>query len=153
MTPPLSQHRKRLLLIACSQRKLSDTRPVPAIERYDGPAFRVLRKYLSEVECASLAILIVSAEFGLIAANRKIPDYDRRMSIGRASELAPSVKSAVLRFISKHRPSEIGICLGRDYANAISGLEGQIPKSIVIEHLRGGLGPRLSNLHRWLRSS
>src|SRR5438045_2444285 len=34
---------RKLLILACSQAKRDSTAPLPAIERYDGPTFRVLR--------------------------------------------------------------------------------------------------------------
>jgi hypothetical protein len=39
---------RQLLVLSCSQRKLPNPEPLPALERYDGPAFRVLRKFLRE---------------------------------------------------------------------------------------------------------
>ena len=36
----------RLLVLACSERKRAGPGLLPAAERYDGPAFRVLRAYL-----------------------------------------------------------------------------------------------------------
>jgi hypothetical protein len=37
---------------------------MPAIDRYDGPVFRVLRNYLHEDKPESLTVLIVSAKCG-----------------------------------------------------------------------------------------
>jgi hypothetical protein len=38
-----------MLILACSRRKRPDEGLLPAIERYDGPAFRVLRRFLREM--------------------------------------------------------------------------------------------------------
>ena len=38
----------RLLIISCSRRKNPASKKLPAIERYDGPIFQVLRKFLRE---------------------------------------------------------------------------------------------------------
>ena len=83
-----------LLIIACSQRKLSDPGLVPAIARYDGGQFRVLRKahrdgYLSNY----LDVLILSAKYGLIKACTPIANYEQRMNRKRASELKAQVSS------------------------------------------------------------
>jgi|SRR5215210_261396 len=37
-----------MLILACSQRKRLDKKLLPAVERYDGAAFRVLRRFLRE---------------------------------------------------------------------------------------------------------
>lgn len=38
----------RMLLIGCSKAKVEGEDPLPAIERYDGPLFRVVRRFLRE---------------------------------------------------------------------------------------------------------
>jgi hypothetical protein len=40
--------RKKLLLIACSNRKVRTRGLLPAIERYDGVTYRVIRKAMRE---------------------------------------------------------------------------------------------------------
>ena len=37
-----------LLIISCSQRKVETSEPLPALERYDGPTYRTLRKAMHE---------------------------------------------------------------------------------------------------------
>lgn len=60
----------RLLILSCSRRKRLDTDLLPAIERYDGPAFRVLRRFLRERPFEAPDVLILSAEHG---RRRKLP--------------------------------------------------------------------------------
>src|SRR5436305_3237505 len=43
-TPAMAKHNNRVLILSCSQRKRLDFGLLPAIERYDGGHFRVLRK-------------------------------------------------------------------------------------------------------------
>jgi hypothetical protein len=56
------------LILACSQRKRCAANRLPALERYDGPAFKVVRRFLRQHpdEKLHLGIQILSAEFGLI---------------------------------------------------------------------------------------
>ena len=56
----------RLLIMACSARKRATEDLLPAIDRYDGPAFRVLRKYLSHAERPGLTVMILSAKYCLL---------------------------------------------------------------------------------------
>ena len=57
----------RMLILACSRRKRLDEGLLPAIDRYDGPAFRVLRRFLRERPAGAPDVLILSAKHGLIA--------------------------------------------------------------------------------------
>ncbi len=101
---------RRLLILSCSRRKRLDPGLLSAVERYDGPMFRVLRKFVRE--CASeaqyLAVFILSAEFGLIPGSKPIPDYDRRMTPHRAAELQPQVLAELGRIlkIGQYKESE-----------------------------------------------
>ncbi len=54
----------RLLIVTCSQRKNPTLGLLPAIDRYDGPAFLVLRKYLREGVGDAPRVLILSAKYG-----------------------------------------------------------------------------------------
>jgi len=64
---------QRLLILACSQRKRPGASSLPAIERYDGPAFRVLRRYCRLNQDNGLFVYVLSAEFGLIPVKQPIP--------------------------------------------------------------------------------
>ena len=83
--------RDRLLILACSQRKRPDKGLLPAVERYDGPAFRVLRRFLRHSPSKAPDVLILSAEHGLIPHDLPIAAYDRKMAPTRAHELRPLV--------------------------------------------------------------
>jgi len=140
----------RLLIIACSQRKTPLKRPVPAIDRYDGPAFRVLRRYLRADNAIVPTVLILSAKYGLIAADRKIRDYDRRLSRAVARELQPHVLEAARDVLGAKIWHAVGICAGRDYQLALEGLAGLIPEGVRVDVIRGGQGSRLAALRNWL---
>src|SRR5690348_4465403 len=86
---------QRLLILSCSQRKRPDLELLPAMDRYDGPSFRVLRRFLSQRPTERLTVYILSAEFGLIPATLPIPDYDRRMTPQRARELQPQALEVI----------------------------------------------------------
>src|SRR5262249_17942283 len=137
----------RLLIIACSDRKRLERELVPAIDRYDGPAFRVLRKYLRENPTHNLSMLILSARFGLIRAARKIPDYDQRLTEAGADRLRGRVLAGLRSHLSTTTYSEIGLCLGRGYQTLLAGYEAILPGAVKVTTIGGGLGRRLTNLH------
>jgi len=144
--PPLSFGR-RLLILACSERKIPGRVPRPALQRYDGPAFRVLRRYLREVPVTNLAIYILSAEHGLIEGEVAIADYDRRMTAQRAKELRPVTTANLQTILQQGRFREVFVCAGWTYRTVFVGMEkGSTP----IRWATRGLGGRLTELRDWL---
>ena len=75
-----------LLIIACSQRKRSELNLLPAIGRYDGVYFRLLRKARREGYWPeNLDMLILSSKYGLIDLSTPIAYYEQRMTRTRAN--------------------------------------------------------------------
>ena len=141
----------RLLILSCSQRKKPDAGLLPAIERYDGPAFRVLRKFLEEAPADPPVVLILSAKYGLIETAQPIPDYDCRMSAALATQLHSRVLEAGRRFLGSHHWQEVGLCVGKQYRAALAGLVECVPGGAQVDVIGGGLGRRLTALRGWLR--
>lgn len=137
----------RLLILSCSATKRPDLNLLPALLRYDGPAYRLLRKALRELaEVHQPRIAILSAEFGLIAADTPIPWYERQMDKARAAALAPLVQRE-LGAILTAGPTDVFIHLGRDYLVAL----GAVPRgSWRVFDAQGSIGERLGQLRRWL---
>ena len=143
----------RLLLIGCSQRKRGDSGFLPAIERYDGPAFRVLRRYLKQSLNFSVDIQIFSAEYGLIDLNYALPDYNIRMSKERGQALHSQVLNKLDSIVHTKDYKRLLICMGKDYIDALNGYESLLPGNLVVEVAKGGIGRKLSILHDWLYES
>jgi hypothetical protein len=141
----------RLLILACSQRKVPVKGYVRAIDRYDGPAFRVLRKYLRENKNGSLVVLILSAKYGLIESQRAIPWYDQRLSHASAERLRPQVLEAARRVLQSRLWQAVGLCAGKEYRSVVGDLAELIPAGAHLDLLAGGLGKRLAALRDWLR--
>lgn len=141
----------RLLILACSQRKNSAAGVLPAIDRYDGPAFRVLRKFLRDAPADAPAVLILSAKYGLIDSATRIPDYDCRISAKRAECLRPAVLKTLGLLLRSGGWRSIGVCVGREYRTALDGVESLLPEDARVEVIGGGQGRRLTILWRWLR--
>jgi hypothetical protein len=147
---PRRRERWRLLLIACSQKKTRTRGAVPAIERYDGPAFRVLRRYLRDADDQFLTVCILSARFGVIAARKRIPDYDQKMTSPRALQLRETA-STKLRAILRRQPyREVLVCAGRAYLTALAE-----PRKfgVPVRVAARGQGKKLRSLKNWLREN
>jgi hypothetical protein len=137
--------------LACSRRKVPAKGYLPAIDRYDGPAFRVVRKYLRETPDGSLAVLVLSAKYGLIESERSIPWYDLHLSAASAARLQPQVLEAAKRVLRSHHWQAVGLCAGKEYRSVLGGLAELLPAGARLDLLAGGLGKRLAALRDWLR--
>lgn len=120
-----------------------------AIDRYDGPTFRVLRKFLRENDSADLSVYVISARFGLIHSGALIPFYDQLLTLDTAAKLRPSVNRKLRRLFAERHWAEIALCISREYASVLAP-ETLSATSAHLSTLGGGLGPRLTALHRWL---
>ena len=125
---------KRCLVLSCSQAKRGDAGLLPAIERYDGPTFRVVRKFMREApsELQDVDVFVLSAKYGLIAADKPVADYDQRMTAARARELRDRVLTAFQGRIAQAGFSEVFLSLGRDYRNGLNGCEALLPSGNLI---------------------
>ena len=112
---PLVREVNRLLILSCSQRKRSTPGLLPALERYDGPAYRVMNKFtrVHPSEMGLLDVYILSAEFGLISAGKPIPNYDRRMTLQRVKELQQPTLSELNQVLICKRYEDLFISLGK----------------------------------------
>jgi hypothetical protein len=141
----------RLLILKCSARKRVGDELLPVIERYDGPLWQVLRSYQREqpMFAASLMVYGLSAEYGLIAGDTPIPDYERTMAPERAYELRPQVIAA---FESLMHEGFESICLGVSdrYLRAMQGWEAHVPAGTPVALTDGPLGTKLGQLRAWL---
>lgn len=147
-----SQVFRRLLLIACSNRKVRTRGLLPAIERYDGVAYRVIRKARREGYFPpNVDIKILSAKYGLIDAEARIVYYDKRMDKQRAVQLRPSVHEELKKCFTQKQYSEIYVDLGKDYLPAIEGFV--MPQDSKLVWADGRIGERLSKMKVWLSGS
>lgn len=83
----------KILIMACSERKTRAVPAIPAYLRYDGPAWRLLRRSIARLDEARAPgpqypfTGVLSAEHGFIIEAQPIPRYDRRLDAARAAEI------------------------------------------------------------------
>jgi hypothetical protein len=143
---------RSFLLLSCSQRKRTDPDPLPAFERYDGPQFRVLRKFLRTHPNASafLDIAILSARFGIISPSTLIPWYDQRLTTEQALRLRQDALKTLQRYFQPVPCARCCLSLSRTYFQAVEGFDAWIPAPCAITIIQGPPGARLSQLFNWL---
>ena len=144
-------------MLTCSQRKKQNPELLPAIERYDGPAYQITRKYLKSIAAAPRqdnypSIFILSAQYGLITADTTIPYYNRKMTIRRAQELKSSAETQLQQIIEGNSFSEMLFCMGKMYQttlkDTLSDLQLFTQGKIAIAE--GSIGRQGATLYDWL---
>jgi hypothetical protein len=141
----------RLLLLSCSRSKRADSDLLPAFERYNGPAFRLLRRYMKSSTNAPI-VKILSAEFGVIPHDCYIPNYNRSMTVQRARELQPKVLEEInktLKAVNSKKSQEVFICLGKNYMKTLEG-SSIFSSQAKVKVALGTPGKRLFDLYNWL---
>ena len=139
-----------LLIIGCSQRKVKTPEPLAAIDRYDGPVYRTLRKMRRDgYTYPNLDCCIISAEYGIVIPHQMIPDYDRRMPPERADVLTEGIQAWLRHclFTKGKGYSEVFLNLGKTYMRTLDGFHwGLIP---TLE-ATGGIGQKTQQMKAWL---
>ena len=144
-------YQRRLLILSCSQRKCPSQDLLPAIKRYNGPLFFVLRRFLRECprEVKQLDVYILSAAYGLIAGDFPTPLYDQKMNMARVVELQPQVKTTFSSLLQNNYAS-ICFLLGKTYLKTFEGLLDLVPTFTESIVPYGPIGKKQTQLKRWL---
>lgn len=145
-----------LLILGCSQSKRADEGWIPAWDRYTGPAWLVLRKAQREGRAPRLLdVCALSAQFGLLHAAMKIPNYDLRMTAVLARELAEQTADRLDFLLLPGEYQSIFVNLGATYLLAVAGSQRLAEESASgrVVYASGGIGQRLAQQKRWLEES
>jgi hypothetical protein len=140
----LDKENKKLLIIPCSKvkKKLINT---SAVELYDGPFFRMIRKYRSK----NFDILVLSAKYGIIKSDMIISNYDQKMTPERAKELSSTINNDLTRYLADKKYESVYINLGNLYFKALEP-SMNLFKDTNVHHANGGIGIRLHQLKEWI---
>lgn len=143
---------RRLLIVNCSATKTDLPRTVAALDRYDGPMFRMLRRAHREGvwDAVRTDLAVVSAEFGLISALMPIPRYDRLLDEARALDLAPPASRLLRLWQRRNEYTHVALALARRYRPV---LEDAVPLLIpmpAVVWITGRPGEMMARVKTWL---
>ena len=137
-----------LLIMSCSKTK-KHLENVPAIELYDGQAYRVIRKRSPE----NLEILIISAKYGIIRSTDIVSYYDQVMTVTEAVKMKEHVEKVIRKTVWKRNSMRIFITLGFPYNLAVSDeLLDFLDEGFNLQVASGPIGKRLHQLKEWLEA-
>lgn len=124
---------------------------IPAMIRYDGPAYRVLRSFLREWSWPpAVKIGVLSARYGLMGALAPTEFYDQRMTIERAEQLAEETFRTLINW--SRDCSSLTVLCGKEYLPA---LRPERFGSLDIPEVRvadGAIGMKLRHLSGFLQN-
>ncbi|MCZ7607046.1 MAG: tRNA-guanine transglycosylase DpdA [Planctomycetota bacterium] len=130
-----------LWVLGCSATKTEDKGDLPALSRYDGPAFKVVRSYIRDhLWPTGLSIAVLSARHRLIGALTPLEHYDKRMTPESAAEMQHEVTEALEGVGRQHK--RVRLVLGKDYLPAIN-TEFLRSRNIDPKVVPGGIGEKL----------
>ena len=153
---------QNLLILGCSQTKRDYEGLLPAFEAYDGPTYKVLRKFLRKYKWPeNLSVGVLSGEHELFGAVKEIKHYDRRMTREAAEAMALRCHSVLDRWLeglnSENGSSgsqvsspdlSISISLGKDYLPALE--PGLAELGAEVKPMEGRIGQKLHLLKKFL---
>lgn len=142
--------KRKLLVLGCSRRKLNNKELLPAINRYDGPHFRILRRARLVHGSMVPPTLILSALYGLIDIDEKIACYDAVLKKRPSEEWIAMVRSQLSSKLLLFQPFEIFIFGGKIYREVIEQCLNELDEKAVRVAPKGGIGKKLKALKDWL---
>ena len=141
---------KQLLVLACSQTKRQCPGLLPAIDRYDGQAYRIIKRFLRDYQWPSeVSIGILSAKYGLFGSLKGIEYYDTRMNPQLAREKSTQCCATLEKWAKEH--SAISLSIGKDYLPAVQPSLNRISKKTTI--FEGPIGEKSRQLKSFLEST
>lgn len=141
---------RHLLIISCSKNKIQEAK-AKALELYDGPYYKIIRKMMREGTFPrNLDVFILSAKYGLIESSETIELYDLKMTKERAKELHKQTIGTIKEKLWQTNYHSVYVNLGETYMLAISGIENVIPQGTQLIMGKGEIGERMSDMKRWI---
>jgi len=144
---------RKLLIMPPSYRRRIEP-DLPAIERYDGVLYRVLRRNLKSDK---VDILVLTEDLKLVWGNEKLPyrkpEGDRWSRYG-PQDIPDNVVKKNIEFLKKVLEKgdydEVFVALGEKFRKAIGDLEKIT--NVRVTYIKGrGLGPYAQCLKEWLK--
>lgn len=140
---------KKLLVLSCSQAKRDCVGLLPALDRYDGPPYRVLRKFLRDYQWPiGLSIGVLSAKYGLFGILKGIENYDMRMDADKAGAKASECSKTLKEWATDHQT--VHFSLGKDYLPAVQSVLETLENKKVFQ---GPIGMKISQIKSFLYST
>lgn len=142
---------RRCIIVNCSQKKRTEEGLLPAMVRYDGPLFRVIRNFLSNsFESENLDVYILSAKYGVLTHNKGIEFYDQLLSNERIEELKPQIAEVLDKKHRLNQYNEVFLAVGNKYKGLLESCQSLSLNNANLTVAKGGIGEKSKFLKNWL---
>lgn len=148
----VDQATNRLLFIACTATKSSAPGKLPALDRYQGPSFKVIHKAQRE-QMPLPTIIILSALHGFIGTDTLIGDYDQCMTPLRGRELMPVLRQQWSQCVHPllKDVTDCHVAMGQIHRQAFDEFAAELQHVPCLSYASGGIGTQNGQLRRWIR--
>ena len=148
----------KLLILGPSYMRKINPNLLPAIERYDGIYYRIVRKYMDKIKKKRIDIIIITEDLELLQSNSLLPYKSPKgkdwRSLALPKELIEKkqkeIRRKLLRLIESKHYDEIFIVLNKHYKKILPDLTPYTSR--VISDFRG-LGHKAQALKEWIEQS
>ena len=144
----------KLLILGPSYRRNPSPEPLPAIERYDGQFYRIVRKYMDELREKDVDVIIITEDLDVVTPEMKLPykpptgdQWKVFQPSVKDSEKVRKLQEQILEVVKSKRYDEIFIALNRYYRQLLPDLTPYANKVIAYSK---GFGKKMRYLKEWL---
>jgi len=144
----------KLLILGPSYRRNPSPKPLPAIERYDGLFYRIVRKHADKLREKDIDVIIVTEGLDVVTPDTKLPykppvgeSWRSLPPIKKDPEKVELLRSRILELVRRREYEEIFVALNKRYQELLPDLEAYTQK--VIASFKG-IGPKAQALKQWL---
>jgi len=146
-----SHFRRRLLIIGCSNKKNKFDHLETALNVYDGPNYRSLKKMIRSKNFPDdVQIMIISAKYGMIFPDELIGYYDQKMTAKQSELLRSEMKKKLKKYVCEKKFNECFINLGKTYRDSIQDFT--FPNYLIPKYADGKIGEKRSEMIKWLNN-
>jgi len=144
----------KLLILGPSYKRNPSPEPLPAIERYDGLFYRIVRRNMDKMKEKGIDIIIITEDLEVATPETKLPykppvgnKWKTLPPTTRDLEKIEKLRNQVLELVKSRRYDEIFIALNKHYQALLPDLTPYTKKIITTSK---GLGSKAKSLKEWL---
>ena len=147
----------KILIIPSSIGRIKTTENLPAIERFTGVYFKVIRRWRREGHVKNVLVLILTDRFGLVEEQTPIPYYEPTFGQFGHLKLDPILKNSLReqslgilqKILGAHKVDEIYINASKEFRELLFDIEKITSAKITYAQGRG-IGPKSAHMRDWI---